>query len=135
MIKYWTESVLYEKLTLSRRYCETTNSCINMHYSILLPDVDLSKMPYNAIGFLLIHFSEAPSFHKDKDLTSYLYFLPSYKIWVFFFLNTSHPFLETADFLLPFTGLLQNFYNSIDYSSFKSNGSSLPLIRFQLTQG
>ena len=92
-------------------------------------------MPYNAIGFLHIHLLEAPTFLKDKDLTSYLYFLPSFKICVFFFLNTSHPFLETADFLLPFAGLLQNFYKSIDDSSFKSNGSSLPLIRLLLTQG
>ena len=92
-------------------------------------------MPYNAIGFLHINWLEAPTFLKDKDLTSYLYFLPSCKIRVFFFLNNSHPFLETEDFLLPFAGLLQNFYNSIDDSSFKSNGSSLPLIRFLLTQG
>ena len=99
----------------------------------MLLDVDLSKMTYNASGFLHIQWLEVPAFLKDKDLTSYLYFLPSCKIWVFFFLNTSHPFLETADFLLPFAGLLQNFYNSIDDSSFKSNGSSLPLIRFLVT--
>ena len=37
-------------------------------------NVDLSKMPYNAIGFLHIHWLEAPAFLKDKDLTSYLYF-------------------------------------------------------------
>ena len=48
--------------------------CINMHYSILLLDVDLSKMPYNAIGFLHIHLLEALAFLKDKDLTSYLCF-------------------------------------------------------------
>ena len=50
------------------------NLCINMHYSILLLDVDLYKMPYNAIGFLHIHWLEAPAFLKYKDLTSYLYF-------------------------------------------------------------
>ena len=101
----------------------------------MLLDVDLSKMPYNAIGFFPIHWLEALAFLKDKDLTSYLCFLPSFKIWVFFFLNTSHPFLKTTDLLLPFSGLKKNFYNPINGSSFKSNGSSLPLIRFLLTRG
>ena len=104
-----------------------------MHYSILLLDMDLSKIPCNAIGFLHIHSLEALAFLKDKDLTSYFCFLPSFKMWVFFFLNSSHPFLETEDLLLPFSGLTQNFYNPIDGSSFKSIGSSLPLIRFLLT--
>ena len=46
-----------------------------------------------------------------------------YKIWVFFFLNTSYPFLETADFLLPESGILQDLHNLIDDSALKSNES------------
>ena len=34
-----------------------------------------------------------PCFSRRQDQTSYMYFLFSYKIWAFFFLNTSHPFL------------------------------------------
>ena len=79
-------------------------------------------------GFLLLfHKLEDPVSLEDRGLTSYLYFHILHKIWVFFFLNTSYPFLETADFLLPKSGVLQDFHNPIDDSALKSNEYSSSL--------
>ena len=69
-----------------------------------------------------IHQLNIPVSLEDRGLISYLYSTNSLQDLGFFFLNTSYPFLETADFLLPKSGLLQDFYNLIDDSSFKSNG-------------
>ena len=93
------------------------------------------RLPNNAIGFLHVHWLRASCFSQRQGFNQLLVFFISFKIWVFFFLNTSYPFPETTDLLLLFSGLLQNFYHLIGDSSFKSNGSSLPLIRSQITRG
>ena len=84
--------------------------------------------PYSLVG--------NPCFSRRQDQTSYLYFQFSSKIWAFFFLNTSHPFLDDGrSFAFPCLGFLQGLYHLIGGSSFRSIGSSFPLIRSQLTQG
>ena len=74
------------------------------------------------LGFLfLLHKLEDPISLEDKGLTSYLYFAHSSQDLGIFLLNTSYPFLETTDLLLPKSGVLQGFNNLIDDSALKSN--------------
>ena len=50
--------------------------------------------PYSQVGY--------PCFFQIQDQTSYLYSQSSCKIWLFFFLNTSHPFLvDSRPFAFP----------------------------------
>ena len=54
---------------------------------------------------------------EDRDLISYLYSTYSLQDLGIFFLNTSYSFLETVDFLLPESGILQDLHNLIDGSA------------------
>ena len=79
-------------------------------------------------GFLLLFYKlEDLVSLEDKGLSATRILNILHKIWVIFFLNTSYPFLETVDFLLPKSGALQDFHNLIDDSALKSNEHSSSL--------
>ena len=77
--------------------------------------MDLSKI-HDIASWIspFVHQLIIPVSLEDRDLIM---------IWVFFFPNTSYPFLETADFLLLESGILQDLHNLIDDSALKSNES------------
>ena len=74
-----------------------------------------------------IHQLNIPVSLEDRGLISYLYSTYSLQDLGIFLSQYFIPILETVDFLLPKSGLLQDFYNLIDDSSFKSNGYFLSL--------
>ena len=88
-----------------------------------------------AVRFLHIHWLEALAFLEVKiePVTCISDLLTRSGYFSFSILHTH--FLMTADLLLSFSGFLQKFYHLIGGSSFRSIGSSFPLIRSQLTQG
>ena len=90
--------------------------------SILILDLDLSKMPNNA-AWISPHFTNERSLLLSKTWISLVTCIHNtlYKIWVFFFFNTSYPFLKTADFLHPKFGSLQDLYKMVD-ESFRFDG-------------
>ena len=88
-----------------------------------------------AVGFLHIHWLEAlASLEVKIEPTTCIYdFLVRSGYFSFSILHTH--FLMTADLLLSFLGFLQKFYHLIGGLSFRSIGSSFPLIISQLKQG
>ena len=79
------------------------------------------------LGFLHYSLIRGPFFFQSKGSNQLLVSKTLFIRSVFFFLNTSYPFLKTIDFLHPKSRSLQNFYKIFDDSSFRSNGFFLLL--------
>ena len=135
-IKEWIESVSYEKRKPSMKYNGTVNSSTKIHCFVLCMDlIFCPRFPnyWNWISpYSLIRY---PCFSRRQDLTSYLYSKFSCKIWVFFFLNTSHPFpVDSRTFALP-----SKDFRKISTTQLVAQPSYLwvhpfPLIRSKLTR-
>ena len=127
-IKEWIESVSCEKRKPSMKYNGTINSSTKIHYSVLCMDlIFCPRFPnyWNWISpYSLIRY---PCFSRRQDQTRYMYSNFSCKIWVFFFLNTSHPSPVDNRTFATFSGFSQIFYYLIGGSTSRSMGLFLSL--------